>query len=431
MRNVFWRFYLMVALFFLASSFVIGAIYKQVLNRNNQHYLSDIFKTTLYLIEDELIDVPQPIWPKAIKQIRNKISVNIDIELLDAYLLSTDNQRALLRGNIIMLKDSGLFLQRIPGSQYMIVLGPIDYLNNVRSLQWVDGVMFIALCFSLAIPAFFWLRPLWRQLQQLSTASKSLGAGNFSARVELPDASPLKGLASTFNSMAHDIQQLMDDRKWMIDAISHDLRTPMARLRYRIEALRPYLLKTNEETLLNPMIKDLDHLGEMTDELLLFSHLDCPTMQTHRKEICLAQWLRELLENFDWPASPPPIIYEIDQEQLIAKIDPYYLGRAVTNLLTNARHYCNKKIEIHLQKTPEWLAIHVDDDGPGIPEAERKNILKPFVRLDETRSTKTGGYGMGLAIVEKILRVHEGEVIVSQSKLGGARFTIRWKELGK
>lgn len=430
MRNVFWRFYLMVALFFLASSLVIGAIYKQVLNRNNHYYLSDIFKTTLYLIEDELIDVPQHSWPKAIKQIRNKISVNIDINALDGYVLSTENQRALLKGDIIMLKDSGLFLQRIPGSQYMIVLGPIDYLNSVRSLQWVDGVMFIALCLSLAIPAFFWLRPLWRQLQQLSTASKLVGAGYFSARVELPEASPLKGLASTFNSMAHDIQQLMDDRKWMIDAISHDLRTPMARLRYRIEALRPHLLKTHEETSLNPMIKDLNQLGEMTDELLLFSQLDRPTLQIQRKNIVLVEWLTELLENFDWSDSPPPLIHE-GEEQLVVKIDPYYLSRAITNVLANARRYCKEQIEIYLEKTPEWVELHIDDDGPGIPEAERKNILKPFVRLDETRSTKTGGYGMGLAIVEKILLVHEGEVIVSQSQLGGARVTLRWRRLEK
>ena len=427
MRNVFWRFYLMVALFFLASSLVIGAIYKQVLNRNNQLYLSDIFKTTLYLIEDELIDVPQHSWPKAIKKLGNKISVHIDINLLGTYVLSPENQRALLKGDIIMLKDSGLFLQRIPGSQYMIVLGPIDYLNSVRSLQWVDGVMFVALCLSLAIPAFFWLRPLWRQLQELSTASKSLGAGNFTARVDLPDTSPLKNLASTFNSMAYGIKQLMDDRKWMIDAISHDLHTPMARLRYRIEALRAHMLDANQEALLSPMVKDLDHLGEMTDELLLFSQLDCSTMRIQSKEVSLIPWLMDVLEDFHWQEGPPCIVNETNEESLVVSIDSYYLSRAMTNLLTNARRYSKSKIEIHVDKNQDGVSIHVDDDGPGVPEAERTNILKPFVRLDESRSAKTGGYGMGLAIVQKILHFHNGEVLVAQSALGGARVTLRWK----
>ena len=426
MRKVFWRFYLTVVVFFLASALVIGSIYKHILTQSSQHYLSDIFQTTLYLIEDELIDVPQDLWSTEIIRLQDKLPVQVDINALDTYVLTLANQRALYKGNIIMLEDSGLFLQRIPGSEYMLVLGPVNYFNGLNSLQWVDYLMLFTLCLSLAVPAFFWLRPLWQQLQQLSIVSKSLGAGNFTARVNLPLNSPIKELASTFNRMAHDIQQLMDDRKLMIDAVSHDLRTPIARLRYRIEALRLQLPLENCEPVLSPMAKDLDCLGEMTDELLLFSSLDRPEIQIVQRPVSLIEWLINLLAEFNWEKSSPVILNNTGEHTPQADADQYYLGRAMTNLLINARRYSQQQIEIILEKDKDVILIHVDDDGPGIPEQERTNILKPFIRLDQSRSSQTGGYGMGLAIVQKILYLHKGEVLISQSGLGGARVTLCW-----
>jgi two-component system sensor histidine kinase RstB len=426
MRKIFWRFYLTVVVFFLASALVIGSIYKHILTQSIQHYLADIFKTTLYLIEDELIDVPQALWPKEITQLQDKVPVHVKVDALDAYVLTPANQRTLFKGNIIRLEDSGLFLQRIPGSEYMLVLGPIDYLNSLSSLQWVDYLMLLTLCISLAISAFFWLRPVWRQLHAFSLVSKSLGTGNFAARVSLPSASPLNELANTFNSMAHNIQQLMDDRKLMIDAVSHDLRTPIARLRYRIEALRLQLPIENRETLLTPMSKDLDCLGEMTDELLLFSRLDCPTVQIEKQAIVLIEWLVTLLAEFEWQGTSPVILNNTKEEAPVVYADPYYLHRALTNLLTNACRYKRQQIQIMLEKEKDLILIHIDDDGPGVPEPERDNILKPFIRLDHSRNAQTGGYGMGLAIVQKILYWHQGKVLISQSELGGARVTIAW-----
>jgi two-component system sensor histidine kinase RstB len=426
MRKVFWRFYLTVVVFFLASALVIGSIYKQILTQSIQHYLSDTFKTTLYLIEDELIDVPQERWPSEIIHLQDKVPVQVDVKALETYVLSLANQRALFKGDIIMLEDSGLFLQRIPGSEYMLVLGPIGYLNSLSSLQWVDYLMLLTLCLSLAMSAFFWLRPVWRQLQELSLVSKSLGTGNFAARVNLPSASPLKELANTFNGMAHNIQQLMDDRKLMIDAVSHDLRTPIARLRYRIEALRLQLPIENRTTLLDPISKDLDCLGEMTDELLLFSSLDCPEIHMTQQAVLLTEWLTDLLAEFNWGKARPTIMNKTGENAPQAYADQYYLSRAMTNLLTNARRYSRQHIQINLEKDKGFILIHVDDDGPGIPEQERSNILKPFIRLDQSRNVQTGGYGMGLAIVQKILYWHKGEVFISQSELGGARVTLCW-----
>lgn len=426
MRKIFWRFYCMVALCFLASSLVVGAIYKHILQQNSQYYLADMFRTTLYLIEDELIDVPQDQWPRAIKQIRDKISMHIDVNNLEVYPLTKDQKTLLGQGEIVMLEEQGLFLQRIPGSRYMVILGPIDYLNSVYSLEWVDYLMLFALCLSLALPAFLWLRPLWRQLQELSFTAQVLGTGDFSARVNLPASSPLNTLATTFNRMAQNIQQLVDDRKLMIDAISHDLRTPMARLRYRIEALRMTLSNEEAKVMSESMAKDVDQLGEMTDELLLFSHLDRPILAMQKEKVVLVGWVKNVLEDFHWREQMPILHHQIEDGGLTLEIDPYYLRRAMTNLLMNARRYCKETIQIVIENTQEMLAIHIDDDGPGIPESERANVLKPFVRLDQARSANTGGYGMGLAIVQKILSFHEGEVRVSQSPLGGARVTLCW-----
>ncbi len=105
---------------------------------------------------------------------------------------------------------------------------------------------------------------------------------------------------------------------------------------------------------------------------------------------------------------------------------PRYMSRALGNLVQNAVKYANNRVKIVFEKTDTFCMIHVEDDGPGVPQADYKRIFKAFVRLDESRSRDTGGYGMGLAIVKRIMAWHGGEVCVSKSLLGGTRFTIRW-----
>jgi len=118
---------------------------------------------------------------------------------------------------------------------------------------------------------------------------------------------------------------------------------------------------------------------------------------------------------------------------ICAKVDKQYFRRAVGNLVQNATRYCSHAIEVsvELEKKKGLILIHVDDDGPGIPEAERVRIFEPFARLDQSRTRDSGGYGLGLAIVRQIAMLQGGDVVVSESSLGGSRFTLSIPDCGR
>lgn len=111
---------------------------------------------------------------------------------------------------------------------------------------------------------------------------------------------------------------------------------------------------------------------------------------------------------------------------VLARFDPRHLGRAVSNLVQNADRYGNGLVQVNLERQGQNLLIHVDDDGPGIPETDRERIFEPFARLDASRNRKSGGHGLGLAIVKRVVGSHKGQITVSSSPLGGSRFTLLW-----
>lgn len=124
MRQLFLRFYLTVVVCFLASALIIGGLYKHMIERINQHYLTDIFfQTTISIVEEELGDLPQSIWHSEISRLRGKLPVPVEIEQLDAYTLSPGNRTALADGDIILVEDEDIYLHRIPETNLMVVLG--------------------------------------------------------------------------------------------------------------------------------------------------------------------------------------------------------------------------------------------------------------------------------------------------------------------
>jgi two-component system sensor histidine kinase RstB len=141
------------------------------------------------------------------------------------------------------------------------------------------------------------------------------------------------------------------------------------------------------------------------------------------QEVPVQAWLKEHLGKIHMPGKT----LEIDCEPDIIAVDPNLMGLALNNLLSNAGRYAENKILCRIKNENDTQSIEVHDDGEGIPEKERLTVFKAFTRLDDSRNRKTGGYGLGLAIVSRIAELHSGSVTVSSSsKLGGALFTISW-----
>lgn len=426
MRQIFVRFYLTVALCFMVAALLIGAAYKRVVDRANQRYLSDIFVATISVIESELGDIPNSLWHEEVRRIADKVPVPMQIDPLDSYILSPANQRGLLDGDIILLYDQDLYLHRIHDTGMMVVLGPIPYLARTDRINSEDWLALFLMCLSLGIPAWLWLRPLWRDLLALSNHGRKLGEGDFSSRVELPESSALALLGAAFNRMAHDVQELTSSRKVMIDAVSHDLRTPLARLRYRLEALKA---GADLDATLHAIERDLTSIDELIEEWLTMNSLDKPEMRVEFQPVEIMAWLEHLAGEFNFRSGPVQVINGSGIDYPVMDADSFYLGRALGNLLSNALRYGGENVRVVL--TLEWefpgqATIHIDDNGPGIPESERVRLLQPFERLEASRNRRSGGFGLGLAIVSLVMRAHNGVAVISESPMGGARISLSW-----
>lgn len=423
MRKLFVQFYLILVVCFTAAVLLIGGIYNQSVDKVSTSYLNDIFHSSFTLLNSELSDVPKNKWGEEIARLH--MPYQISIWPIDAYELSKENMRALKKGEIIMLEDSYEFLQRIPKSSYMMKLGPINYLKFLHQLESYDYLILVLLGLLLGIPAFLWMRPLWRQLQHLDQVARQLGGGNLAARAKLPERSPVADLGNTFNVMADNIQQLMQSKRELVDAVSHELRTPIARLRYRIalqQSLQP------ENSALAAMENDVGVVDGMIEELLLHSRLDHSDIELEPTEMEALPWLEQVLAEHRGDA--PQLQFRLHNhtglDLPLLNFDLFYLKRALSNLLRNASRYARSHIDVSLSWRDNLACLTVDDDGPGIPESERAKVFHPFVRLDVSRDRRTGGYGLGLAIVSRIMQWHGGEVLLSQSPQGGARFELRW-----
>ncbi|XZG70467.1 ATP-binding protein [Chitinibacteraceae bacterium HSL-7] len=419
MGKLFARFYLTLVLCFLGSGLLVGAVYKQMLERINRQYLSDVFQTTLTIVENELGALPQSLWHDEIARLRDKLPVPVSIAAIRQYDISDDLRERIIKGDTLYVSNRSVYLRRIPRTELVIELGPIQYLSRLEGFSWLDALGLSLMAAALLLPSWLWLRPFWRDLLMLIRQSRSLGRGHFGARATLGTSSPLAPLSETMNRMAADIEDLTTSRQAMIDAISHDVRTPLARLRYRLEAAKAGM---PIDTILEGAERDLAQMDQLVEEWLTLRKLERPELKLDCQSFDAVPWLAQIAAE-----QPDAVAFENISGASYATLsaDRYYLGRAVTNLLTNAARYGGGTVRMTLARTPPHLTISVDDNGPGIPVDAREQVLKPFERIEGSRNRATGGYGLGLAITLMIVERHGGTLSIDDSDLGGARMIIR------
>ncbi|TJZ77408.1 ATP-binding protein [Chitiniphilus eburneus] len=423
MRKLFLRFYLTVVICFLASALLIGAVYKQMLERINRQYLNDVFQSTIIIVENELGALPQSLWHDEIARLRNKLPVPVNIEEVEAYKLNPSLLQGMMNGETLYLPRRNIYIHRIPDTQLVIELGPVAYLSRLDSVSWPDAIGLLLMCAALGVPTWLWLRPFWRDLLTLIRQSRKLGTGDFGARTKLEESSPLEPLSGTINRMAQDIEELSASRQAMIDSISHDVRTPLARLRYRLEAVKA---GAPVESFIGGAERDLEQMDQLVEEWLTLRTLERPEMKPEPQPFEALPWLTRQLDELAVNAAAVAFVNATGEAEPWLWADRYYLGRALGNLVNNARRYGGGQVRVTFSWHDGVASLEVEDDGPGIPEDARERLLKPFERLEGSRNRSTGGHGLGLAITDMIMKGHGGELRIGDSELGGARMTLSW-----
>ena len=437
LSKLFFNFYLLAMGSFVAIAFTADFIISTAQRGITDDYARRFMRGTITLIEDELFRQPRSTWQKKIKQLDEKFSYRLDVvERMSLDRRLTPSQVSKLdAGDIAIDHDGDIMYHRLGTSSEVLVVGPLASSRNpelaerlplelrLRLLTWsLIGVIF-------GIALWFWVRPIWRDLESLRQTARQLGDGNFEARSPPAISQLIAPLSDTMNSMAERVQQLLATHRELSSGISHELRTPIARMRFALEMLTETDERQECERLWGMMDADLDELDHLIDTSLTYARLEREAAEPHYTSVPFVEWLgdevdavrllgRQLKISIDTASLPADLHIDLDRKAM-----PY----AMRNLLRNAFKYASQQILISAELDGERILIHVDDDGIGIPPEEREHIFSAFTRLDRSRDRATGGYCLGLAIARRVLELHGGTATAAAAPLGGARFTLSWK----
>lgn len=419
MRRLFIQFYLLLIGCFTLAILLVGVVYQVTAERAGDRYLERMMQGSLGLLTDELARIPPERWPDRLAEQSSQFTLPLKVGKLAHQPLASEDQAFLAAGNIVIVEEDDTFLQRIPDTDQVLIVGPVPYLSYLHELHWVDVGLLLIIGLSLGLPILLWLRPHWRGLLQLEQTARRVGDGDLSCRTNLPPGSSLARVGRTFDQMTAQLQAMLTSRKQLTDAIAHELRTPLVRLRYRLAMLDPAPAAEEQQAL----ERDLGALDSLIEEMLTYAKLDRPELPLQRDELELGSWAEHHLG--DWQALRPEkhLTLALPPIKMPWCGDHRLLTRAVENLIGNAQRYAESEVTLSISRLQENYLLEVSDDGPGIDPALAHQIFEPFVRLDQSRDRRTGGTGLGLAIVRSIALHHGGDVALLPAGKG-ARFCL-------
>mgnify|MGYP004707232909 FL=1 len=378
-------------------------------------------KSSLYLMRSELREIPPHEWAKTLKELDLNLSFDLQVEPMNKFKLDPAAAQRLREGDIVAIDSEYTFIQRIPRSHYVLAVGPVPYLFFLHETRLLDMGLMALIAISLAFPVFIWMRPHWQEMLRLESAAQRFGEGHLEERIHFDSASSFERLGIAFNQMADNINALIASKKQLIDGIAHELRTPLVRLRYRLEMSDN--LSEAEHTALN---RDIGQLEGLIEELLTYARLDRPQTELQLTTPDLPAWFSSYLDDARSMNPQHSLLLDCQAGDEYGALDMRLMERVLDNLVNNALRYSEGTIKVTLQRQGSLASMTVEDDGPGIAPAERERIFEPFVRLDPSRDRATGGCGLGLAIVHSIAQAFGGSVSCGESALGGAKFTFQW-----
>ena len=265
---------------------------------------------------------------------------------------------------------------------------------------------------AVALLSLWVVRRMTRPLRALAKASESLGRDVNSPPLEAVGPLEVQQAVHAFNEMQRRLRRLIDNRTRMLAAISHDLKTPITLLRLRAE----YIEDAEEKQKTLATLADME---SMIGSTLAFAREDAE--QEKPRVVDLPSLVESICD--DMADAGRPVAFE-EIPTLKYRCRPLALKRAVSNVIDNAVKY-GGNARVKVSSHPSFVEIVVDDDGPGIPEAELKEVFAPFYRLERSRSRETGGAGLGLSLARTAAHAHGGEITLANRLEGGLRAIIQ------
>ena len=428
MIRLFASFYLILLTFVLAHQFFGVAARNTFMRDWNMYDNTNDFIGELYLLEQLHQKMTVKQFARLVAEYPEESNIPLEVIGFEQLDVPEPELQRLTKGEIYITDpEETVLYYRLVDTTKVIKLGP---LGTYEPLAQINNRYQQAIFPVLALSVFLWMLVLQRKLRRLEHAANRLGEGDFTVRVSERGGHRIGGLNHSFNQMAARLERLVQGHKSLTNAVAHELRTPVSRIRFQLDML--YEEKDNKQRIeyMFGISDDITELTDLVDELLTYARFDREVPDMHMRPHSLHESLLSIV-NSKGTDSSVTVIYDDswmqeDPELQFVSFEPRHLERAIANLVKNGQKYASTEVRVSVSRTTHECRIIVDDDGPGIPEASRSEIFEPFKRLDTSRTRATGGYGLGLAIVKQIAEWHGGDVIVESSEKSGARFVFSW-----
>ena len=352
-----------------------------------------------------------------------------NLKPLLAFLYRAEESSVPLARSFDHLRINGPFIVKTPKREYneyfiQTVNPQKEGFNEIFDSPWLMSV--IVMC--VAFPILFFLSwRLTRPVKELRLAANAIALGDLkiNPKIEKQGIKELRYVGRSFNQMVTALQDLNQYQQRLLADISHELKTPLARLQLAVAIIRR---RNGESSEIDRIENEIQKLNTMILDLLSLSRQQVNSHLARAKFPVQQIWF-DILEDAKFEMNENGLALEIHNH--IPPSERYYingncqlLSSAVENVIRNAKKYAETRVSVVLTIHKKNLVIDIEDDGPGVPESEYEQIFRPFYRVDEARARQTGGTGLGLAIVLNAVQQHKGTVVASKASIGGLRVEI-------
>jgi|TARA_B100000470_G_scaffold147915_1_gene114979 signal transduction histidine kinase len=363
--------------------------------------------------------------PQAIKQLNDDFTVQLEYRPTQSLALPQSLLAQITQPSGLILEDQQgyylLYSEPNLGSHHLKMRLMKDHSHEQGNDVLLTMLFYAGLCVFMG----FIITPLAKRLSVLNDAAQRFAKGDLKSRIHVSHFTYIKDVELTFNRMASQIEKLLEENKLMASSLSHDIRTPIACLRFGLEAAQDSPNEQKRLEYLARMEQDLDQMESMLKSYLAFATLEQKANQLTFNESDLDSYTLTLVHQLEPKLEQRQLRIQQQIEPGAVCADLHWLARAIVNLLSNACDFATSEILISAKQAGNQVIFTIEDDGPGIDPKNWHKVFSPFFQEQTHRNRDGESYGLGLAIVAKVADWHHGTVSVTKSKqLGGACFTL-------
>jgi len=421
----FFSLYFIIIITFILFSWLLDEGWRSYLEQDVESYTG--YKVMLEALGTYIENNPEQQWQELVANISNKFEVPLSLlPLTSLKQLDLNKDKTFKTGNtFVYYADDDVYLYHLLNdTRTLLTLGPAKMPTRPRLEALIRaGIMAV---FGLLI--LVWLWPISKDLDGLRASAEKLGEGDFTAKAPKAKSEMMASMVHTFNMMAGRIKRLIDAHKELTNGVAHELRTPLARSKFALQMLDLTDDPDKQRRYKQQITNDVIELEELINEMLLYASFDSDKPVLKFSSVNIKQLIHQQLNSYDSTELELSFIDEAgDKDQVFpVDCDSHFITRALVNYLVNAKKYGQDKIQVTLSVEQGNCTICVEDNGQGISNEFKPVIFDAFSRGDNSRNRETGGFGLGLAIVSRIMEWHQGKAWVEDSPLGGASFYLSW-----